>query len=111
MATNKELEQRVNELFDCVVALTEHIQAMSTSAPAAKARGERDYGPKSKVDMTERMALRILIGRYRNTSVRAIADTCGLSRGQVYSLRGRYTMKTVWKTADAINLRRAERNA
>lgn len=108
--------QRIDELESHVVALTVHIQAMQQrldeleakpTAPAPKARGERDYGPDSQRQMDERGALRILIGRYRTWSVRKIADECGYSRGQIYSLKGEYTMKTAWKTARAIEARRA----
>ncbi len=72
-------------------------------------KGERDYGPDSTKAMDERTALRILVGPYRDWTVKRIANDLGLSRGQVYSLRGEYTMKTVWKTARAIKLRRLER--
>jgi len=110
--------QRIAMLEDAVAALAEHVHTLQSDNIALRAqlaeaprRGakERDYGPKSQRAMDERMALRILVGRYRDWSVRKIADECGLSRGQVYSLKGGYTFTDVHRTADKIRERRAQR--
>lgn len=103
----------IRELQDTIITMkVEQAKAPSTTAPrgTTKATG-RDYGPASNRAMTEGLALRILVGRYRKWSVRKIADELGLSRGQVYSLKGEYTMKGAWKTARRIEARRAERAA
>ena len=105
---------RIAQLEAAVDALSQHVQDLqvmliaqaTTQSTAPKAR---DYGPDSQRAMDDRMALRILIGRYRTWTVRKIADTCGLSRGQVYSLRGGYTFKAAHKTAREITARRAAR--
>lgn len=101
--------QRIEALEAKVVELEAKIEAMSAQR-VRSGNKERDYGPASEKQMTERMALRILVGRYRTWSVRKIADECGLSRGQVYSLKGGYTFKTAHKTADRILERRAQRS-
>jgi len=104
--TMKTLSARIDELESHIVALTVHIQALQSTAPTTKAKGDRDYGPDSERKLDDYVALRILVGRYSSWSVRKIADDLGFSRGQIYSLRGRYTFKTVWKTADAITAHR-----
>ena len=106
--TMKSLSTRIDELESHIVALTVHIQTLQStaSAPTAKIAGERDYGPDSEHKLDDRMALRIILGRYRTWSVRKIADDLGFSRGQIYSLRGRYTFKATWKIADAITAHR-----
>lgn len=98
---------QIAALEAAVATLTARLDELETKK--AK-RGERDYGPDSTRAMDDRGALRILIGRYRDWSVRKIADECGYSRGQIYSLKGRYTMKSAWKTADAITASRLERS-
>lgn len=103
-------EERITKLEQTIAALaTASQQAASPSQSAAKGMKERDYGPASQRKMTTLMALRILVGPYSRKSVRWIADYCGLSRGQVYSLKGGYTMKTAWKAAEKIKARRLER--
>lgn len=121
MKTIKQAELNINAALDIIAwqekrisSLESTINAMkaaSVTQPTAKPNGmkERDYGPSSQRKMTTLMALRILIGPYRAKSVRWIADHCGLSRGQVYSLKGGYTMKPAWKAAEKIKARRVER--
>lgn len=106
--------QRVAQLEAAVDALSQHVQDLQAMLIAqvtaqSTAPKARDYGPDSERAMDDRMALRILVGRYRTWTVRKIADECGLSRGQVYSLRGGYTFKQAHKVARAIEQRRAER--
>jgi len=104
--TMKSLSARIDELESHIVALTVHIQALQSTAPTAKVQGERDYGPDSERKLDDHVALRILVGRYSSWSVRRIADELKFSRGQIYSLRGRYTFKSTWKIADAITAHR-----
>ena len=103
---------RIAQLEAAVDALSAHVQELQAQLAGTSARSTaktRDYGPESERAMDDRMALRILVGRYRTWTVRKIADTCGLSRGQVYSLRGGYTFKTAHKLAREIEARRAAR--
>ena len=107
---------RIDELEAHIIALTEHIQAQALELAELKQQPTkgpkaRDYGPASTRQMDDRMALRILIGKYRNETVRNIAKATGLSHGQIYSLKGEYTMKQAWKTARAIEAKRAARQA
>ena len=111
--------QRIDELEAHIIALTEHIQAQALEIADLKANGTsapskpkaRDYGPDSTRAMDDHLALQILVGKYRNETVRNIAKKTGLSHGQIYSLRGEYTMKAAWKTARAIIAKREERQA
>lgn len=103
-----DTQAHIQALEAAIVTLTARVDELETKK--AK-RGDRDYGPDSERAMDERMALRILVGRYRDWTVRKIADEAGLSRGQIYSLRGRYTFKAAWKTAEAITAKREERAA
>lgn len=66
------------------------LNALST-AP----RGTRNYGPSSQKQMTEQLAWRILFGDLKSMKVKEIAESEGLSRGQVYSVRGSYTFNYV----------------
>lgn len=60
-----------------------------------KGKGVRDYGPDSQRKMDDLMAWRIMFGDLIGTPVKNIAETYGLSRGQVYSVRGGYTFTKV----------------
>jgi len=96
--------------FDEMTAKIAELEERLTLLETKKAtKGERDYGPDSTRKMDTMAALRILVGRWSGETVRAIADNHGFSRGQVYSLKGEYTMKEAHKTANAIRARRAAR--
>lgn len=66
------------------------LNALSTAS-----RGTRNYGPSSQTQMTEQLAWRILFGDLKSMKVKEIAESEGLSRGQVYSVRGSYTFNYV----------------
>jgi hypothetical protein len=51
--------------------------------------------------MTEEDARRVLMGDLKDESHKAAAEKLGLSYGQVYSCRGGYTFKAVYKEAEA----------
>lgn len=90
------------------VALQARVEQLESQlATRTTRKGERDYGPDSERKMDTMTALRILIGHWSNLTVRECADQHGLSRGQIYSLKGGYTMKPAHKIADAIRARRA----
>ena len=84
MTTIKELEARIVELEAHIAILTR-----------PKGDGVRDYGPRSEHKMTETDAIRILNGDLKDVSVNDICRDFGFSRGQVYSLRGGYTFKSI----------------
>lgn len=100
--TVASLEARVIELE------TAMINALKTIAElqASPKRGARDYGPNSQTAMTSLMAWRIRYGDLVGTPVKTIADENGLSRGQVYSVRGNYTFTAV--TADSFRFEEGE---
>ena len=88
---------------DCVVA----IEGMRVEIDSLKAKiaelesrptRSRDYGPKSDNAMTPAIAWRIMYGDRTAAKVKDIANEFGLSRGQVYSVRGGYTFTHVKPT-------------
>ena len=81
-----------------VIALTAELYELRTRVYELESRpqrGARDYGPKAEVAMTDEMAWRIRYGDLVGAKVKDIADENGLSRGQVYSVRGMYTFTKV----------------
>jgi hypothetical protein len=85
---------------DCVAAIEglraeiDSLKAKIVELEARPTRG-RDYGPKSENAMTAEIAWRIKYGDRTAAKVKDIADEFGLSRGQVYSVRGGYTFTHV----------------
>lgn len=125
--TIKSLHEIILQQEDAIIALSNHVQELQETIIAMKAdqakqpttqrssspRGTtkatgRDYGPDSQREMTPYWAIRILRGKYAKWSVRKIADELGFSRGQVYSLRGEYTMKATWKLARRLDEHRKQ---
>ena len=91
---------KINELNAVVVALTARVEALETQVIALttaqhNAPRGRNYGPKSETPMTDLMAWRIKYGDLKGVPVKTIADENGLSRGQIYSVRGNYTFTKV----------------
>ncbi len=83
-----------------IVALRSELEIMKTEigvlraqpqAPRTPGKGVRDYGPASTRKMDDEIAWRIMFGDLKAMSVKDISNTYGLSRGQVYSVRGYYT--------------------
>lgn len=89
-----ELLNEDASIEDCIAKINELINKVNTQR---KGNGRRDYGPKSETDMTELMAWRIRFGDLTSAKVKDIAEDNGLSRGQVYSVRGNYTFNHVIK--------------
>jgi len=89
------LEARIEVLEGLVSILT------APKAPRVKSEGakDRDYGPKSTRTMTNEDARRVIMGDMVPHTVNEICKLLGLSRGQVYSCKGRYTFKSIWKEA------------
>ena len=85
-----------------IAELQAKVTELEATPKRSTTKGERDYGPSSETSMSPSIAQRILWGDMRKLSVRDVADKMGLSRGQVYSLKGRYTLKETWKQADAV---------
>jgi hypothetical protein len=62
-----------------------------------KSNAKRDRGPQSTKEMTEIDAREVLMGKFANLTHGKAAEALGLSYGQVYSARGGFTFKAVWK--------------
>ena len=77
-----------------ITALESQVKALEEKPVAAAVR---DRGPTSTRDMTLEDATRIMLGDLKSTNHRQAAEILGLSYGQVYSARGGYTFKGVYK--------------
>lgn len=88
-------DTRIATLEAYVEMQTQRIEALEAALAAKPARKERDTGPKSTRRMTRRLAIAVALRLQRRDAVKDIADRYGLSRGQVYSLRGGYTYTDV----------------
>lgn len=97
-----ELETQVIRNMETATDLLNRI----TMLEATPARGARNYGPSSEASMTDEMAWRIRYGDLTGAKVKDIANDNGLSRGQVYSVRGNYTFTRV--TADTFAFAESE---
>lgn len=84
--TLKDLTVLVLELQSKIVKLEEQLQ------PKPKAEG---------IEMTDDHARRILNGDLKDKSHKDAAQILGLTYGQVYSCRGQYTFKHIWKELKA----------
>jgi hypothetical protein len=112
--TKKSLETRVAELelaldnlnltaMNKLQELQETIDAMKTTSPG------RDRGPKSDREMTEDDARKVMIGEFKDLTHKAAAEKLGLSYGQIYSARGGYTFKKVYKEMEDLKKSPARR--
>ena len=85
---------------DCIVAIEglrieiDQLKAKITELESRPTK-TRDYGPKSENAMTPMIAWRIKFGDRTQAKVKDIANEFGLSRGQVYSVKGDYTFTHV----------------
>lgn len=93
-STVTTLDARVTELETTVIALMQRIAELE----AQPQRGQRNYGPKSETSMTNEIAWRIMYGDRTSAKVKDVANEFGLSRGQVYSVKGGYTFTSVKPT-------------
>ena len=84
-ATLKDVITKLNEIIE----FTKNVKASG-----------RNRGPQSTREMTLEDAERIMLGDLKDKSHKVAAETLGLSYGQVYSARGGYTFKTVYKQAN-----------
>lgn len=73
------------------------IQALEAKVADLTAKLENRRGPKSTRQMTEDDARRIMLGDLKDASHKKAADELGLSYGQVYSARGGFTFKEIYK--------------
>lgn len=88
---------KLEELAATVEKLTARITVLES-----KINEKRDRGPESTREMTIADAERIMIGDLKGVAHKAAAEALGLSYGQVYSARGGYTFKGVYKKAQAL---------
>lgn len=94
-----DLSAIVEQQSATIIDLMERIAKLE----ATPVRGKRDYGPKAENPMTDQMAWRIRYGDLVGAKVKDIANDNGLSRGQVYSVRGNYTFTNVKPESFAFN--------
>lgn len=62
-----------------------------------KANAKRDRGPESKREMTDEDAKRVIFGDLAEVTHTKAAEKLELSYGQVYSCRGGFTFKSIYK--------------
>jgi len=86
-------KQNITKLTTSILAILEQFE--NDEGPKHVVQSARDYGPKSTRKMTRKDAWDILFGSYKKSSVKDIANALGLSKGQVYSLKGGYTFKDI----------------
>ena len=119
--------QEVSTLSDAITLLGEGKHTIATlaikmdeliakvnelsSKPQARGTKARDYGPTSTNAMTRLMAWRIMFGDLKADTARKISDAHGLSRGQVYSVKGGYTFRDVSDTDFSLDDVKAETEA
>lgn len=95
IVTSLELLNDKSSLKDVIAKVNEII----TKVNAAKSGG-RNRGPESTREMTEEDARRIMLGDLKAESHKLAAEKLGLSYGQIYSARGGYTFKAIYKEAN-----------
>lgn len=94
-AKMKDCVAKINEIINVINDLHKLTTNLASNPQPQRGKGVRDYGPESTRKMTELDAWRIMHGDLIGVAVKDIADTYGLSRGQVYSVRGGYTFTKV----------------
>ena len=102
MTKKTTIAQLETTLIAAMVTIQE-LQTRVTTLEALPTRSARNYGPASDTPMTDQMAWRIRYGDLTNVKVKTIADENGLSRGQVYSVRGNYTFTKITANSYAFN--------
>lgn len=105
----KEMEKRIVELSAKCEDLENKIKALEEKS--VEVRNVRDRGPSSTREMTEEDAEKIMIGDLKMESHRKCAELLGLSYGQVYSARGGYTFKGIYKKAEDLKKANLKANA
>lgn len=87
------LQTEINALRAELDSVKTELASLKTQPKALRTPGTgvRDYGPASTRKMDDVIAWRIMFGDLKATSVKDIANNFGLSRGQIYSVRGHYT--------------------
>lgn len=84
------------KLPDVIAKLNDIIDVLNNKRPT------RNRGPESTREMTVDDAKKIMLGEYKDKSHKECATLLGLSYGQVYSARGGYTFKEVYKEASKL---------
>ena len=85
--TMKSLNERIEKLEAQVAELSEKLSELKP----------RDRGPKSTRQMTDEDATRVIWGDLKELSHKEAAKELGLSYNQIYSARGEFTFKHLWK--------------
>ena len=83
------------KLNDVIAKINELVAKVNDTKTA-----QRNRGPESTREMTEADARLIMIGEHKELSHKDAAAKLGLSYGQVYSARGGYTFKAIYKEAN-----------
>ena len=88
-----KLDDKAN-LKAVIAKINEIVESLQSSKPT------RNRGPESTRDMTDDNARRIMLTDLKDKSHKDCATTLGLSYGQIYSARGGYTFKAIYKEAN-----------
>lgn len=93
----EQLQAQVGTNLELIVAMKAEIHELSAEVAELKSapQSRRNYGPPSQGKMSNEQAWRIMYGDMTGVPVKDIASRFGLSRGQVYSVRGGYTFNHV----------------
>lgn len=84
------------KLADVIAKVNEIVDILNNKRPT------RNRGPESTREMTKEDAERIMLGDLKDKKHNECATLLGLSYGQVYSARGGYTFKEVYKKASEL---------
>lgn len=95
IVTSLELLSDKASLKDVVAKVNQIIEKLNSTKSSA-----RNRGPESTREMTEDDARRIMLGDLKAESHKVAAEKLGLSYGQIYSARGGYTFKAIYKEAN-----------
>jgi hypothetical protein len=93
------------QFIEDIKALNDRIVVLEATPTATS----RDRGPKSDREMTEEDARKVMLGEFKDLTHKAAAEKLGLSYGQIYSARGGYTFKKVYKEMEDLKKSPARR--
>lgn len=104
----KAVESKSEEIVALGESATLAEVIVKVNSLVAKTNAKRDRGPESKREMTENDARRITLGDLAELTHTKAAEKLELSYGQVYSARGGFTYKAIYKEWKAKNPTRGD---
>lgn len=93
--TMKALQEQIDALKLIVESQGNEIETLKEAA--LNSPKVRDRGPVSEGEMTEKCAIRCMLGDLKDTSHKDAALALKLSYGQIYSARKGYTFKKIYQ--------------